>query len=154
MQHKSSCANANQRHPSLRRAVQELCMVGIQILQFLHQPAHDNDVVKPRRVTQSLFWLNRNATAGNHWTCRCGQHPPAAQDRARAIALIRRKTQYINEIGKGAKSKAPGKDEPDPQTRCRGWSGGCLHGRIPKKVWRNHNALLTHPYSEKSSRLR
>jgi len=63
VQNERACTDPNQRHPGLCCPMQEAGMVGVEVFKLLHQPPHDNNVVKARGITQPFLGLNRYTAA-------------------------------------------------------------------------------------------
>ena len=107
--------------PSRRGAAQEGDIVGVQPLDLVDQPADHDDVVEARRVAQPLVGLDDDARARLDRVHRRREHPPAAEDRPRAVALVGGEPQHVHEVREGAEGEAPGQDKADAEPG-RGWS--------------------------------
>ena len=124
MQDERAGADADQRHAKPGGLPQKLHRTGIEALDLADQAAHHGDIVELAGIAEAVLGRDPDPAGRFHRVGRSRQHPPATQDRARPVPLVRRQPQHIDEACKGAQREASRKDEAHPQAgRGQGFFG-------------------------------
>ena len=113
VQREGAGADPDQRNARRGRALEVMDGFGMEVLDLIDQPADDDEVIEAGRVPEPLLRLHDDARARRDRLHRRRQHPPGAEDRPRAVALVGGKTQHVHEVPERTEGEPPRQDETD-----------------------------------------